>query len=150
PAEKERIPSLEAVLGVARAVQPPFLLFVELKSSQDPLSGDPIVLADEALSVMEDYLPYTIFVGFDWRGLTHLKQQAPQAHCWFSTDKLEGDIHRVLDGIAAAKADGWFAQWCDVAEENVAFARKLGLAVGAWTVNEVADMKRLAALRLEA
>ena len=150
PAEKEHIPSLDAVLGMARTVRPPFLLFVELKSSQEADPADPVALADEALSVMEDYLPYTVFVGFDWRGLTHLKQQAPQARCWFTTDRMEGDIHPALDGIAAAKADGWFAEWRNVSAENVAFARQLGLAVGAWTVNEVVEMKRLAALGLDA
>lgn len=150
PVEKERIPSLDAVVAKARAARPPFLLFVELKSSQDPDSADPIMLADETLAVMEDYLPHTIFVGFDWRGLTRVKLNAPQARCWFTTDRLEGDVKPVLDGIAAAKADGWFAEYHNATDETVAFARKLGLAVGAWTVNEAAEMKRLKALGLDA
>jgi len=74
PAEGERIPTLEAVAARARSARSPFWLFVELKSSTHPDSGDPISLADEALAVMESYLDLTVFVGFDWRGLRRIKQ----------------------------------------------------------------------------
>jgi glycerophosphoryl diester phosphodiesterase len=149
-AEGERIPSLEAVLARAKEARSPFLLFVELKTSQDPDSGDPILLAEEALAVMESALDRTIFVGFDWRGLRRVKELAPQARCWFTTDKLDGDIKPILDGIAASGADGWFAQSHNAGLENVSHAWKLGLRVGAWTVNEPAEMKTLLALGLDA
>jgi glycerophosphoryl diester phosphodiesterase len=150
PAEGERIPSLQAVLARAKEAPSPFWLFVELKTSQDADSGDAIVLAEEALATMESYLDRTIFVGFDWRGLLRVKELAPKARCWFTTDKLEGDMKPVLDGIAAAKADGWFANFADANAENIAYARTLGLKVGAWTVNEPAEMKKLVALKLDA
>lgn len=150
PAKGERIPSLEAVLARAKETPSPFWLFVELKTSQDPDSGDAIILAEEALATMESYLDRTIFVGFDWRGLSHVKELAPKARCWFTTDRLEGDVKPVLDLIAEAGADGWFADYRNVTEENLVHARKLGLKVGAWTVNEPAEMKRLIALELDA
>jgi glycerophosphoryl diester phosphodiesterase len=99
---------------------------------------------------MESYLDRTIFVGFDWRGLMRIKQQAPGARCWFTTDRLEGDLKPVLDGIAGAKANGWFADLRNATPENVAHARDIGLKVGAWTVNEPAEMKRLLAQELNA
>ena len=68
----------------------PFTLLVELKSSADPASADPIALADAALAVMQDHLERTIFVGFDWRGLARIKSRAPDARCWFTTDKTAG------------------------------------------------------------
>ena len=149
-AEGERIPSLEAVVARARDTRAPFLLFVELKSSQDPDSGDAISLAEESFAVMEDYLDRTIFVGFDWRGLARIKELAPKARCWFSTDKLDGDIKPVLDGIARAGADGWFAHYRNATAENAEYARGLKLKLGAWTVNEPAEMRKMIALKLDA
>ena len=149
-AEGERIPTLEAVVARAREARSPFFLFVELKSSDDPDSGDPISLADETLAVMEFYLTHTIFVGFDWRGLAHIKQMAPGARCWFTTDRLEGDIRPILDNIADNKANGWFPDYRNATPENVTYAREIGLKVGAWTVNAPAEMKKLLALELNA
>jgi glycerophosphoryl diester phosphodiesterase len=148
--EGERIPTLEVVVARAREARSPFFLFVELKSADHPDSSDPISLADETLAVMESYLDRTIFVGFDWRGLTHIKQIAPSARCWFTTDRLEGNLEPVLDMIAVSKADGWFAEYHNATPENVAYARKIGLKTGAWTVNQPADMKKLLALDLDA
>lgn len=148
--EGERIPTLETVAARARDAKNPFMLFVELKSSDNPDSSDAISLADESLAVMEGYLDRTIFVGFDWRGLMRIKQNAPGAKCWFSTDRLQGDLKPILDGIANAKANGWFAHYQNATTENVAYARDIGLKVGAWTVNEPAEMKKLLALNLDA
>ena len=150
PSEGEHIPSLEAVVEKARAARAPFLLFVELKTSQSPESGDPVALADEVLAVMESCLAGAVFVGFDWRGLKHIQEKAPGARCWYTTDKLEGEVKPILEGIKQAKVEGWFAHHKNVTAEHVAYARELGLRVGAWTVNEPAEMKRLLALELDA
>jgi glycerophosphoryl diester phosphodiesterase len=149
-AEGERIPTLEAVVTRAKAARSPFLLLVELKTSMHADSGDPMALAEEALSVIESCLDRAIFVGFDWRGLQRVKELAPGARCWFTTDKLQGDVKPILAGIANAKADGWFAEKTNATPENVAYAREIGLKVGAWTVNEPAEMKKLKALALDA
>ena len=150
PAEGERIPSLEAVVARAKTARSPFFLFVELKTSQSPDSCDPISLAEEALSAMETFLDRTIFVGFDWRGLKRIQELAPGARCWFTTDKLEGDLKPILDGIAGSKANGWFPDFRNATEENVTYAREIGLRVGAWTVNESAEMKKMIGLGLNA
>jgi len=55
----------------------------------------------------------------------------------------------ILKAIKAAGGDGWFPTYADATPEMVAEARALGLAVGAWTVNDPADMKRLIALGLD-
>ena len=59
---------------------------------------------------------------------------------------MEGKSHgeRVLRAIKAGGGTGWFADWRDITEENMALASDLGLTVSAWTVNQAADMKRLA------
>lgn len=148
PADGARIPTLAEVRDLPSPQ--PFTLLVELKSSSDPASADPIALADAALDVMRADLDRTIFVGFDWRGLARIKSQAPVARCWFTTDKLLGEAEPVLDIIKAAGGDGWFPWHEDITDASVARARDRGLQVAAWTVNELADMKCLLELGLDA
>lgn len=141
-----RIPTLVEVRDAARAAPQPFVLFVELKSNPSDSVAEAQALADAALTVMVDDLNRAIFVGFDWRGLLRVKQRSPQARCWFTTDKMQGDVRPIIDGIAAAGADGWFPHFANATEEAVAHARSRGLKVGGWTVNEPAEMRRLQGL----
>jgi len=55
----------------------------------------------------------------------------------------------IQKAIRAAGGDGWFPNYLDATADAVAEAKALGLKVGAWTVNEPADMKRLIALGLD-
>ncbi|MBS0472512.1 MAG: glycerophosphodiester phosphodiesterase [Proteobacteria bacterium] len=55
----------------------------------------------------------------------------------------------IAKAIKAAGGDGWFPYYPDATAEAVAEAKSLGLKVGAWTVNEPADMKRLIGLGLD-
>jgi glycerophosphoryl diester phosphodiesterase len=144
--EGARIPSLAEVA----ALSGDFLLLVELKSSTDPGSADPVALADAALKVMQDQLHRTVFVGFDWRGLARVKQVSPDARCWFTTDTLSGDARPVLDLIKASDGDGWFPNFPDATADMTKEARARGLQVAAWTVNEPDDMRRLIGQGLDA
>jgi glycerophosphoryl diester phosphodiesterase len=56
----------------------------------------------------------------------------------------------ILRAIKAAGGDGWFPPYGDINPQSVAEARALGLKVGAWTVDDEADMRRLIALGLDA
>jgi glycerophosphoryl diester phosphodiesterase len=64
----------------------------------------------------------------------------------FDAVNFGGSIQRA---IAAAGGDGWFPSYVDATPQAVAEAKALGLKVGAWTVNEPADMERLIALGLD-
>src|SRR3954470_21476401 len=145
-ADGARVPALEEVRDAARAAPRPFLLFVALKTDHTQDSADPGALGDTALAVMQDDLERAIFVGFDWRALLRIKQKSKQARCWFTTDKLEGDLAPIISGIAATGADGWFPHFANATPEHVAAARVLGLKVGAWTVNDPGHMARLGEL----
>ncbi len=56
----------------------------------------------------------------------------------------------ILAAIKAAGGDGWFPTHTDIDARSVAEARALGLKIGAWTVDEPAEMRRLIALGLDA
>jgi glycerophosphoryl diester phosphodiesterase len=56
----------------------------------------------------------------------------------------------VIAAIKAAGGNGWFPYWRDASAESIAQAHALGLAVGAWTVNDPADMRTLARRGIDA
>ena len=107
-------------------------------------------LADAALTACGDHLDQVIFVGFDWRGLLRIRQQSPSARCWFTTDNLQGDYLPMLDAIKAAGGDGWFPHHADATGLAISDAHARGLKIGAWTVNEKAEMAKLRKLGIDA
>jgi len=56
----------------------------------------------------------------------------------------------ILQAIKAAGADGWFPYWRDATADKIAEAHALGLKVGAWTVDDPAEMRALAANGIDA
>jgi glycerophosphoryl diester phosphodiesterase len=132
------VPTLADVMVLA---SPSFRLMVELKCDSSPDSADPVALAEAAHAVAGSD---AIYVGFDWRALKPLVARG--AACWFTTDKLQGGARSVIDAISEAGGQGWFPNFPDATPDNVAYARARGLKVGAWTVNDPADMRRLQSL----
>ena len=57
---------------------------------------------------------------------------------------------RMLQAIATGPSDGWFAWHGDVTQETVSLARKLKLEISCWTVDDPAEMSRLASLGVDA
>jgi glycerophosphoryl diester phosphodiesterase len=115
-----------------------FRLFVELKCDASDDSADPVALADAAYAVAGGQ---AIYVGFDWRALARICRLG--GVCWFTTDKLLGDARPVIDAIVQSGGRGWFPNFPDATPDNIAYARGRGLKVGAWTVNDPAEMRRL-------
>lgn len=141
PVDGAGVPTLAEVVAIAA---PPFRLLVELKCDRSDDSADPVALADAVFEVCKPMLERVIFVGFDWRALARIRELG--GVCWFTTDKLQGDARPVIDMIAELGGQGWFPNFPDATPDTVAYARKRGLKVGAWTVNNPADMTRLAGL----
>lgn len=56
----------------------------------------------------------------------------------------------ILKAIRAAGGDGWFPFFKDASPEMMADAHELGLKVGAWTVDDVSDMRALIAGGIDA
>jgi len=134
-------PMLEEVAALAVSAPRPFRLFVELKCDTSDDSADPDRLADAAFAVtgLE-----ALYVGFDWRALARIRRLG--GCCWFTTDRLQGDVRPVIETIAREGGQGWFPHFADATADAAAHARALGLKVGAWTVNNPADMRRLMTL----
>ena len=132
------IPTLKQVLDLTTSR--PFILMVELKCDLSDDSADPVALADAAFNVCAGH-DHIIFVGFDWRALARIRERG--GVCWFTTDKLQGDARPVIDTVVAAGGQGWFPNFPDATPDNISYARERGLKVGAWTVNDPADMRRL-------
>ena len=55
----------------------------------------------------------------------------------------EPGIGPVIRAIAVAGGQGWFPNFLDATPENIASVKGAGMKIGAWTVNETADMRRL-------
>jgi len=138
------VPTLDEIAVLAAAQR--FVLFVELKCDTSSDSADPLALANAAHAVIaaHDLLEHSVFVGFDWRALARMVEKG--APCWFTIDKLSGDARPVIDAIAQAGGQGWFPNFPDATPDNVAYARSRGLKIGAWTVNDPADMRQLVGL----
>lgn len=134
-------PMLEDVAALAASAPRPFRLFVELKCDTSDDSADPHRLADAAFAVTG---LDALYVGFDWRALARIRRLG--GRCWFTTDRLQGDVRPVIETIAREGGQGWFPHFSDATPDNIAHARALGLKVGAWTVNNPADMRRLMTL----
>jgi glycerophosphoryl diester phosphodiesterase len=56
----------------------------------------------------------------------------------------------ILQAIKAAGGDGWFPYWRDATGDAIADAHGLGLKVGAWTVDDAADMRALISSGIDA
>jgi len=65
----------------------------------------------------------------------------------FDRIKFGGSI---LAAIKAAGGNGWFPWWRDASAGSVSEAHGLGMAVGAWTVNDPGDMRTLARRGIDA
>ena len=70
----------------------------------------------------------------------------------FQKDYMEDLDKKMYDDLLEAAAGGqhWFAFHQDVTPDTMACATRLKLGVSAWSVNEPADMERLARLGVSA
>lgn len=56
----------------------------------------------------------------------------------------------IIEAIRAAGGDGWFPYFRDATAEQITLAHRLGLKVGAWTVDDADEMRTLAARAIDA
>jgi len=169
PADGERFPTLAEVFALGRAHAKPVRFNLETKIT--PTSGEDVVdpatfarlLADE---IRQAGLANRVTVqSFDWRTLREITRIAPEIATvcltietpsndtvqrtaagpspWFAGLDLAATQGSLPKLVAAAGCGTWSPFWRNVTPHEAAEARRLGLKLVPWTVNEPSDMATL-------
>lgn len=170
PRDGARIPALSDVLARAEALSGGAIRYnIEIKTS--PLApgetAAPGAIADALVATLREagVAARATIQSFDWRALKRAQEVAPEIPTAYLTaerswldnlergrpgaspwtagidlDDYEGSIPRA---IMAAGGAVWSPYFRDLRDVDLAEARRLGLRVVVWTVNEPADMASL-------
>ena len=175
PADGARIPTLVEVIELSRRAGNDEVRFnVETKISplEPDLTAAPDAFAQAVIEVLraEGVAGRSTIQSFDWRTLRAAKTIAPEVTTACLTveqrwlDNLErgrpgasawtagldaDDFATVQDLVEAAGCGVWSPDYRDLDEAALDRAHSLGLEVVAWTVNELAEMRRLVALGVD-
>ncbi len=167
PADGERVPTLAAVLALGG---PATRFNVEIKlDPRAPAQFAP--LDDVVAAVVRDVTAAgvadrVLVQSFNWNVLQRVQQVAPQlatsylttqrpnannvtAPAWTAGYSLaaQGSVPKM---VKAAGGRWWAPNFRDVVAASVREAQGLGLKVAVWTVNEPDDLRRMAALGVDA
>ena len=176
PRDGARIPTLAEVLALGRqpgagAVR--FNIEIKLSPLEPHETAGPEALAAAVAEVLqaEGMIGRATAQSFDWRVLRVLRRLAPELSIacltsergwrdtvlrgkaepspWtagLSVDSYDGSVPRLVHRFGCAE---WMPFHADLTAEALAEARKLGLKVVVWTVNEVSDLQALARLGVD-
>jgi glycerophosphoryl diester phosphodiesterase len=87
----------------------------------------------------------TTIQSFDWRTLKVIEQEAPE----IATAYLTGSKNSEPESVHGAGGRLWSPDFRTLTPQKVARARKLGLKLIPWTVNERADIARMLDLKVD-
>jgi glycerophosphoryl diester phosphodiesterase len=179
PSDGERIPTLAALLGLARDARSPggapvrFNIETKITPGAEVPTADAASFARAVVSVvLSAQMGDRVTVqSFDWRTLLEVKRLAPQiatvcltidsggmntmqpgadgASPWHAGLKDAVHGNSVVRLVKAAGCSVWSPFWRNVTAELVAEAHDLRLKVVPWTVNEPEELARLAALGVD-
>jgi glycerophosphoryl diester phosphodiesterase len=148
------IPSLAQGLAAAPALH--WLLEIKTDPGQPAASAPPALAAAATIAALRAIPgPRASILAFDWAVLRAVRDFAPDMPLVCLTSP-ETEAARALwwgpgdktmstpDAVAASGADGWAAFHATLTGPQAAAAKRLGLAVYAWTVNDPAESRRLA------
>lgn len=179
PVDGQRIPTLKQLFDLARDARTPggqpvqFSIETKITPSSHNQTPEPNRFAKAVVDAvraarMSDRVTVQ---SFDWRTLIEVKKSAPDlptscltiesssmntvaedasgASPWHARLK-RADYGGSLPRLAfAAGCTSWAPFWRNLTAESVAEARALGLKLIVWTVNDAAEMQRLAALGVD-
>lgn len=138
----ERIPRLADVLA---QVRDRVLLNVEIKSARDLGAIEPALAA---LVRDEQAADWVLFSSFHWDAVRRMRALAPWARLGVLCDQDPARGAMALASELRAEAVIPGRRWMHAGVVDAAHER--GLAVWVWTVNEPGEMRRLAALGVDA
>jgi glycerophosphoryl diester phosphodiesterase len=158
PRDGEPIPLLSEVITEVRR-HAPFKLFIEIKTSPEDrtLSAPPETVAEAVIAELraQGFIENAALVGFDWAALIRTKAIAPEIACWFTTKRRAPHASRswaagyhpskfsgsIADAIRRAGGDGWLCSRAQATGSRIEEARRAGLKIGVWTVNDARSMR---------
>jgi glycerophosphoryl diester phosphodiesterase len=167
PRDGEPIPLLTEVIAEVRQ-RPQFKLFIEIKTCAEDrsVSAPAEAVAEAVIAELREtcFSENTVLVGFDWAALIHAKAIAPQVECWFTTKRRATHADRswaagyhpskfggsIPEAIRRAGGDGWLCSRAQATRSRIEEARRLGLKVAIWTVNDARSMREFIRMGVDA
>jgi glycerophosphoryl diester phosphodiesterase len=146
PIDGTRIPRLSELFAIAG---PTVRFNIETKISadapQDTLPPEPFARALIAEIRKAGVEARSTVQSFDWRTLKVVEREAPGIATAYLTGSRDADPEKVH----AAGGRIWSPDFATLTPQNVAAARRLGLKIIPWTVNERADIERILKLGVD-
>jgi glycerophosphoryl diester phosphodiesterase len=146
PVDGTRIPRLAELFALAGAT---VRFNIETKISpdapRDTLPPEPFARALIAEIRKAGVQERSTVQSFDWRTLKVLEREAPGIATAYLTDDRNADPQKVH----AAGGRIWSPDFSTLTAQNVAAAKRLGLKIIPWTVNERADIERVLKLGVD-
>ncbi len=179
PADGERIPALSELFSIARAARSPggapvrFNIETKITPGGEVPTASAARFAQAVVAAVESagVVDRVTVQSFDWRTLLEIKRLAPHMATVCLTIESNGmnTVRPAADGVSpwhaglkpvdhggsivrlarAAGCGAWSPFWRNVTAELVHEAHAAGLRVVPWTVNDPAEMERLAALGVD-
>jgi glycerophosphoryl diester phosphodiesterase len=146
PLDGTRVPRLSDLFSSAG---PSVRFNIETKISadapHDTLLPEPFARAVIAEVRHAGVAARTTIQSFDWRTLKVVEQEAPE----IATAYLTGSKNSEPETVHAAGGRLWSPDFQSLTPQKVAAARKLGLKLIPWTVNQRADIARMLELKVD-
>lgn len=147
PLDGTRVPRLSALFDLARASKVRFNIEPkgDLEAPQETLPPEPFARALIAEVRKAGLEQRTTVQAFDWRSLKVVEREAPELPTVYCTEGAGSDPARVHD----AGGRIWSPDFERLSDAKLAQARKWGMKVTVWTVNEPADIARMVEARVD-
>lgn len=153
--DKQTVPTLSEVLDLIQNEERRVALQIEIKVDQHGNRYDGIEKA--VINLLRTYglVDRTTIISFDFETLLTVKEMESSIKCTALVSRkfLEqigmGGPDAVADAIAALGVEAVAINYLYLSDKLFDAFKKRGLAIGAWTVNDEKDIKRIAAMGVD-
>jgi glycerophosphoryl diester phosphodiesterase len=147
PIDGTRVPRLSDLFERNRNTAVRFNIEIKVteKAPNDTLPPEPFARAVIAEVRKAAMAARTTIQSFDWRAVKAVEREAPEIATAYLTESADSEPEKVH----AAGARLWSPDFRALTPQKAAAARKLGLKIVPWTVNEPADIGRMLELKVD-